>query len=95
MESLSMYERQLQILGYVALAMLLGAVHGFGREMAHKPAGLRTHRLVTGAAALLMGLGDVILDRFDIHLKPCRHAIRSLAHCGGRAYHGCFPLIRH
>lgn len=68
MELLSMYQRQLQILGYVALAMLLGAVLGLDREIAHKPAGLRTHMLVAGAAALLMGLGDVILDRFDIHL---------------------------
>jgi len=39
------YDLQLQILAYVALAMLLGAVLGLDREVAHKPAGLRTHML--------------------------------------------------
>ncbi|NIQ77716.1 MAG: MgtC/SapB family protein, partial [Anaerolineae bacterium] len=34
---------QLQILGNVALAMLLGAFIGFERELEDKPAGLRTH----------------------------------------------------
>jgi putative Mg2+ transporter-C (MgtC) family protein len=53
MELISMYQRQLQILGDVALAMLLGGVLGFERKIAHKPAGLRTHMLVAGAAALL------------------------------------------
>jgi uncharacterized membrane protein YhiD involved in acid resistance len=52
-EHISMYQRQLQILGEVALAMLLGAVLGLEREIAHKPAGLRTHMMVAGAAALL------------------------------------------
>jgi putative Mg2+ transporter-C (MgtC) family protein len=63
-----MYQQQLQILSYVALAMLLGAVLGLDREFAHKPAGLRTHMLVAGAAALLMALGDVMLDHFDIKM---------------------------
>ncbi len=70
MELLSMYQQQLQILSYVALAMLLGAVLGLDREIAHKPAGLRTHMLVAGAAALLMALGDVILDHFDLRQGP-------------------------
>jgi putative Mg2+ transporter-C (MgtC) family protein len=55
---------QLQILGAVALAMLLGAIVGFEREMAEKPAGLRTHMLVAGASALLVGLTDTMLRRF-------------------------------
>jgi MgtC family len=42
----------LQILGYVALAMLLGGVLGLDREIAHKPAGLRTHMMVAGVSAL-------------------------------------------
>lgn len=56
---------QLQILGYIALAMALGGVIGFEREKADKPAGLRTHMLVAGAAALLVSLGSVIVGDFD------------------------------
>lgn len=55
---------QFEIIGEVALAMLLGGVIGFEREMADKPAGFRTHMLVAGAAALLVGLGDAMLRRF-------------------------------
>ena len=55
---------QFEIIGEVALAMLLGGIIGFEREMADKPAGFRTHMLVAGAAALLVGLGDALLLRF-------------------------------
>lgn len=55
---------QLRILGEVALAMLLGAIIGIDREMADKPAGLRTNMLVAGAAALLVALGDTMVERF-------------------------------
>ena len=68
MEFMSMYQRQLQILGSVALAMLLGAILGLDREIAHKPAGLRTHMMVSGAAALLVALGDVIIYHFDVKM---------------------------
>jgi putative Mg2+ transporter-C (MgtC) family protein len=73
MELMGMYQRQLQILAYVALAMLLGAVLGLDREIAHKPAGLRAHMLVAGAAALLVALGDVIVYHFDVKMgiRPC------------------------
>ena len=55
---------EFQLLGVVALAMLLGGVVGMERELADKPAGLRTHMLVSGAAALLVGLSNVIVDTF-------------------------------
>ena len=42
---------QFEIIGEVALAMLLGGVIGFEREMADKPAGFRTQMLVAGASA--------------------------------------------
>lgn len=58
---------QAEIIGEVALAMLLGGLIGVEREMADKPAGFRTHMLVAGAAALLVGLGDALLQRFDVH----------------------------
>ncbi len=56
---------QLGALVQVALAMLLGAVIGLEREWARKPAGLRTHMLVAGAAALLVFLGEVVIQRYD------------------------------
>lgn len=55
---------QLEIVGEVALAMLLGGLIGFEREVADKPAGFRTQMLVAGAACLLVGLGDAMLLRF-------------------------------
>lgn len=57
---------QLQILGEMVLAMLLGGVIGFEREAAEKPAGLRTHMLVAGSAALLTGLGRVLVTQMGI-----------------------------
>ena len=57
-------QAQLQILGQVALAMLLSSVVGLEREFAHKPAGLRTHMLLGGASALLTGLAFTIVRRY-------------------------------
>jgi putative Mg2+ transporter-C (MgtC) family protein len=55
---------QLTIIGEVALGILLGGIIGIEREVANKPAGFRTHMLVAGAAALLVGLGDALIRRF-------------------------------
>ena len=55
---------ELQALIQVGLAMLLGAAIGFEREMEEKPAGLRTHMLVAGAAAFFVLLGLMIVERF-------------------------------
>jgi putative Mg2+ transporter-C (MgtC) family protein len=60
---------QFEIIGEVALAMLLGGVIGFERELADKPAGFRTQMLVAGAAALLVGLGDAFLLHFLVEGK--------------------------
>ena len=46
-----------QAIGYVVLAGALGGLVGFEREAQHKPAGLRTHVLVAGAASLIVLLG--------------------------------------
>jgi len=59
---------QIQILGRVALAMGLGAAVGLEREVKDKPAGLRTHMLVAGAAAFLVALSDVAIQRFNVDL---------------------------
>jgi putative Mg2+ transporter-C (MgtC) family protein len=59
---------QVRILGVVALAMILGGAIGLEREAKDKPAGLRTHMLVAGAAALLVALSDVAVQRFSVDL---------------------------
>lgn len=48
----------------MAIAMVLGGLVGFERELADKPAGMRTHMLVAGAAALLVLLGDILVSKF-------------------------------
>jgi putative Mg2+ transporter-C (MgtC) family protein len=68
MNLFSLYQHQLQILMYVGLAMLLGAIIGFEREVEGKPAGLRTHMLVAGAATLFVALADVVVGRFGAEL---------------------------
>lgn len=57
---------QLQILGNFLVAMILGGVIGFEREAAEKPAGLRTHMLVAGSAALLTGLANVLVAEIGV-----------------------------
>jgi len=54
---------ELEVLGEVLLAMVLGAVLGLEREFAGKPAGIRTHMLVAGSSALLVGLGFTLVER--------------------------------
>jgi putative Mg2+ transporter-C (MgtC) family protein len=56
------------LVGNVAFAMLLGGVIGWEREVRRRPAGLRTHMLIAGAAALLLGIGDLLIERF--HAEP-------------------------
>lgn len=56
---------ELQILGKVALAALLGGVVGLEREFAEKPAGLRTHMLVGATAALFVMLAAQMISSFE------------------------------
>lgn len=65
-ELLGRWDGQLAILGTVCVAMVLGGIIGLDRELEKKPAGLRTHMFVAGASAMLVGLSDVLLDRFTI-----------------------------
>ena len=52
------------LVGKVAVAMALAGIIGFERETDGKAAGFRTHMLVGGAAALLVGSADLLIDRF-------------------------------
>ncbi len=53
---------ELVILGNILLAMALGGVIGWEREISDKPAGFRTHMLVAGAAALFVIIGDILVS---------------------------------
>lgn len=59
---------QLIYLGQVLLAFFLGGLIGVDRELARKPAGLRTHMMVGGAATLLVALGNQIV--VNVNLPP-------------------------
>jgi putative Mg2+ transporter-C (MgtC) family protein len=79
--------------------MLLGALLGLDRELAHKPAGLRTHMLVSGAAALLVGLGDILVGHFDVELGHTLIRVDPLriieAVITGVSFLGAGTIIRH
>jgi putative Mg2+ transporter-C (MgtC) family protein len=60
---------QLGVLLEVIVAMVLGGLIGAERELAGKSAGLRTHMMMAGSAALLVALGDVLSQRF-MHSPP-------------------------
>lgn len=55
----------LAVLAKVAFSFLLGGLIGLEREWAQKPAGLRTHMLVSGAATLFVILGDIMIRMFN------------------------------
>ena len=67
---------QLQVLGQVAVAAVLGGLIGLERELADKPAGFRTHMIVAGTSALLVGLSLAFVQVFqssgDSRIDPTR-----------------------
>lgn len=75
---------QLVMVGEVTAALVLGGVIGLERELSDKPAGMRTHMLVAAAAALLVGLSDVMVETAlagavePIRMDPIR-AIEAIA----------------
>lgn len=72
------WQAQLTVVATTAYAMVLGGVIGFERELKMRPAGFRTHMLVAGAAALLLGIGLLLLadpsvpDLKRVQIDPLR-----------------------
>ena len=66
------FDSQVTMLASIALAAFLGGVIGYEREIANKPAGLRTHMLVASTAALLVELGV-----YMINLSSLPDAVRT------------------
>ncbi|WP_234567554.1 MgtC/SapB family protein [Rhodohalobacter sp. 614A] len=49
----------------VAFSIFLGGLIGLEREWASKPAGFRTHMLISGASTLFVILGDIMIQQFS------------------------------
>jgi putative Mg2+ transporter-C (MgtC) family protein len=58
------FTTELFVLGKLLLAVVLGGLVGFEREMAARPAGLRTHMLVAATATLLVVLAQRLVVAF-------------------------------
>jgi putative Mg2+ transporter-C (MgtC) family protein len=90
---------QLKIALQVIIAMTLGAAVGYDREASDKPAGLRTHMLVAGAAALFVGLGAIIAQLYNTAITGSRiqtDPIRVFeAIITGISFLGAGTIIRH
>jgi putative Mg2+ transporter-C (MgtC) family protein len=54
----------------VIIAIILGGIIGMEREIAGKPAGLRTHMLVAGASTLFVILGFYMIQHFVASSLP-------------------------
>jgi putative Mg2+ transporter-C (MgtC) family protein len=59
---------QLVIIGQVLVAMILGGFIGYERQLANKPAGLRTHMLVAGASSMFMGISGAAASYYQPEL---------------------------
>jgi len=56
---------EIEILLQVVVAVCLGGLIGIERELSHKPAGIRTHMFVSGAAALMVSLSYIMIKDFS------------------------------
>jgi putative Mg2+ transporter-C (MgtC) family protein len=52
-----------EAIGLIGLAGLLGAILGFEREIKEKAAGIRTHLLVSSAAAAIVVIGRILNEQ--------------------------------
>lgn len=66
------------VLGKILLAVILGGILGYERELAHKPAGLRTHMLVAASAALIVSLGDILVSNFEVNARITSDPLRLI-----------------
>lgn len=93
------WQQQLRIVASVAIATVLGGIIGAERELANRPAGLRTHAILAAAACLLVKLGDILLTHFVADSIPGvlrADPIRIVeAVVTGTAFLGAGTIFRH
>lgn len=77
------------LLGRLALAAMLGGMLGFEREIHGRPAGFRTHLLVTVGACLMMGVAEFYYQKYarlnpvgPIRIDPGRVAAQIVTGIG-------------
>jgi putative Mg2+ transporter-C (MgtC) family protein len=58
---------QLISLAHVFLAAILGGIVGLERESKDKPAGFRTNMIIASACALLVILGEIVVEQFIVN----------------------------
>lgn len=67
---------ELQLFGKIIIAAFLGGLVGLEREVAERPAGLRTHMLVCATSSFLVTLATLMVTSFDpqnlINTDPIR-----------------------
>ena len=56
----------LTILFKVIIAVCMGGIIGIERELSRKPAGIRTHMFVAGAAALILSISTLLIEEFSM-----------------------------
>jgi putative Mg2+ transporter-C (MgtC) family protein len=64
------WQAQLQTVATVFIAAVLGGAIGVERELADRPAGLRTHAILAAAACLLVSLPDALLEHYAVETAP-------------------------
>lgn len=64
------WAEQLEVIVKVLFAAFLGGLIGLERELANRPAGLRTHAILAAAAALLVGSADLLVGHFVGETTP-------------------------
>lgn len=64
------WQPQVEALASVVIAAVLGGIVGMEREMADRPAGLRTHAILAAASCLLVRLGDTLVETFATDSIP-------------------------
>jgi putative Mg2+ transporter-C (MgtC) family protein len=84
---------QLQALGLVAIAMVLGGLVGLERNWAGHAAGTRTNMLVAGAAALVVILGSAVLEEDGSNIGDPGRALHAVV--TGIGFLGAGMILRH
>lgn len=83
----------------VVIAGVLGGLIGLERELANRPAGLRTHAILAAASALLVGTVDLLIGHFSVETSPSilrADPIRVVeAIVTGVAFLGAGTIFRH
>jgi putative Mg2+ transporter-C (MgtC) family protein len=93
------WSQQLQAVVSVVIAAVLGGIIGAERELADRPAGLRTHAILAAAACLLVSLADVLIGHFVLESAPSvlrADPVRIVeAIVTGTAFLGAGTIFRH